>query len=70
MLHTILIIAIVIHCRQQEVQVELKDDSCKEEQLGYIMIKLKIESGMTSVAQKEQKTFKMQKPTRVIVYTI
>ena len=37
--------------REQEVQVDLKDNSPKNEELGYLMIKLKIESGMTSVSQ-------------------
>lgn len=41
-----------IHCREQEVQVNLEGSSSKEEGLGYIMIKLKIESGMTSLSQK------------------
>jgi len=55
----------IIHCREQEIRIDLKDDnSSKEEELGYLMIKLKTESGMTSsTAQKE----KIQKTAQVLV---
>lgn len=45
---------------EQELQVDLEDRSSKEE-LGYLMIKLKIESGMTSVSHKN---VKLQKSTQ------
>ena len=53
--------------REQEVQVDLKDSSSKNEELGYLMIKLKIESGMTSISQK---TVKLQKVPRVSTYVV
>ena len=51
-----------MHCREQEVQVDLKGTSSKNEELGYLLIKLKIESGMTSISQK---SFMQQNSLRV-----
>ena len=48
------------------MQVDLKGTSSKHEELGYLSIKLKIESGMTSISQK---SVKQQSQLRVNMVT-
>ena len=45
---------------EEEIKLELKDDATSEE-LGYLLVKLRVESGTTHVADvKDQKSLKKQ----------
>jgi len=45
-------------CREEEMKLELKDDASSEE-LGFLLVKLRVESGTTHVAEeKDQKSEK------------
>ena len=45
-----------LFCREEEIKLELKDDASNEE-LGFLVVKLRVESGTTHVAEeKDQKS--------------